>query len=379
MKFLTLKDGNFQGKKVIVRADFDVPIKNRKIQDDTRIRAALPTIQYLIKKKAIVILLAHIGRPNGKVVEELRTDVIGKHLEKLLNKKILNFDDCIGETIIDEIEEMKNGEVCLLENVRFYSEEEKNNSDFAEELSELGDMYVNDSFATAHRAHASIVGVTKFLPSHAGLQLEKEIKILSMVMQNPKKPFVAILGGVKVSDKIKLVEQFVKKCDAVIIGGAMAFSFLKTFGYETGKNFAEKETGLKKLLKTKKIILPLDFKCGKRMVKSNNIRKNDLCFDIGRESVKYFCEIIKNAKTIVWNGPMGKFEEKGFEQGTKQIAKCIAWNKKAFSVAGGGDSVSAIKKYGLEKGFKHLSTGGGAMLEFLEGKKLPGIKALQRR
>jgi len=387
----TIKDINVKGKKVIVRVDFNVPLdKSLNITDDRRITEALPTIQYLIKGGAAkVILMSHLGRPDGQVVESLRLNPVAERLEKFLSEKVLKLDECIGEKVKEAVAKSKEW-VILLENLRFHKEEEKNDDKFAKELASLADIYVNDAFGTAHRAHASTAGITKFLPSVAGFLIDKEMKYLGKAVENPQKPFVVILGGAKVSDKITLIENLLTKADTILIGGGMAYTFLKAQGKSIGnsKLEADKIEVAKSLLekaKVKKIdiVLSTDFVVvqdfnssqGMKVVK-DQIEDGWQGVDIGPETRKRFKEVLAKAKTIIWNGPVGVFENDDFAKGTKEIAEYIATLKGVTSIIGGGDSAAAISKFKLDDKMTHISTGGGASLEFLEGKILPGIAAL---
>ncbi len=384
----TLKDLPIRpGKIVLVRADLNVPLKNGKVAYDTRIRESLPTIQYLLKKKAIVLLLSHLGRPKG-IDDSLRMDPIAERLGQLLKQHVLKTDDCVGAEVEDTINEMHSGDILVLENVRFHPEEEANDDSFARALAELADFYVNDAFGSSHRAHASIVGVPKYLPSAAGFLLEKEIKMLSKALK-PKKPFVVVLGGAKVSDKIGVIENLAKKADKILVGGAMMFTFLKAMGKNVGQSKLEQDkiNEAKKILRKfgKKIVLPVDVvvadkpdaKAKTKIVGIDEIPKSMIGLDIGPQTIKLFESELKRAKTVVWNGPMGMFEIPVFAKGTNAVAKAIS-KLKATTIVGGGDSISAIQKLGIAKKFSHVSTGGGASLEFLEGKKMPGIEVLER-
>lgn len=385
MAFRTLKDINVSHKKVLVRVDFNVPLNSKGVEDNTRIRAALPTIRYLRRNKAIVILMTHLGRPKG-VDDRLRLDSVAKELSRLLKVKIHKVDDVIGEEAEQEISELRPGEVCLLENLRFHIEEEKDDKDFARSLADFADIYVNDAFAVSHRAHASVHAITKYLPSVAGFQLQKEIEMMDKILHDPKRPYVAVMGGAKVSDKIEVIEKLLKKVDALLIGGAMMFTFLKATGLSVGKSRFEKDkvSIAKKLMKkTKgKIMLPTDCLVstspdGKPQLSDvRRIPSMMMGLDIGRETVTIYSEILREAKTIVWNGPLGMFEVKKFANGTNEIARIIAKNR-GKSVIGGGDTIDAINKLKLGKRFTHVSTGGGASLDFIAGKVLPGIKALE--
>jgi len=374
------------GKKVLVRADLNVPLKDGKVADDTRIRESLATIKFLLKKKAIVILLSHLGRPKG-VDDSLRMDPVAERLGKLLKSHVIKLDDCVGSEVDDALNEMHNGDVVVLENVRFHDEEEANDDSFARALAELADFYVNDAFGSSHRAHASIVGVPKYLLSSAGFLLQKEITMLSNAL-SPKKPFVVVLGGAKVSDKIGVIENLAKKADKILIGGAMMFTFLKALGKDVGQSKLEQDKiGVARQLLNKygkKIVLPVDVvvadnadskaKC--KTVSVDAIPKSSIGLDIGPKTIKLFESELKKAKTVVWNGPMGMFEIAKFARGTDSIAKIIS-KLRATTIVGGGDSAAAVQKLGLAKKFSHVSTGGGASLEFLEGKTLPGVAALR--
>ncbi len=391
MAFYTPKDLNFSGMRVLVRADFNVPIgKWGHIEDDTRIKAALPTIKYLVAKNAKVILMSHLGRPDGKFVPAYSLRIVAEHLSELLHKKVRFASDCVGDVPKVFINAMNNRDVLLLENLRFHPEEEKNDPYFAGQLAELGDLYVNDAFGTAHRAHASTAGICEYLPSAAGLLMEKEVRMLGSLLENPKRPFVAILGGVKVSDKIKVIENLLPKVDYLIIGGAMMFTFYKALGLNVGKSIVENDKieYARNLIYNNyhKIILPIDVVVSReakqislrKTVMRNEMPNDQIGLDIGGNSTNIMKNVIENAKTIFWNGPMGMFEIAAFAKGTNEIAKSIAdMHLKATTVVGGGDTVSAIDKLGLTNMFTHISTGGGASLEFLEGKQLPGIKCLE--
>ncbi len=390
MAKLTVKDIDVRGKKVIVRVDFNVPLdKSLNITDDRRIKEALPTIQYLLKNGAAkVILMSHLGRPDAKVVDSLRLRPVGQKLEELLSQKALILDDCIGEAVKSAIAASKE-RLVLLENLRFHKEEEKNDGAFAKELASLADIYVNDAFGTAHRAHASTAGITKYLPAVSGFLLEKEIRYLGDAVSHPQKPFVVILGGAKVSDKILMIENLLPKADAIIIGGGMAYTFLKAQGFNIGnsKLEADKVDFAKKLLDTAKakgvvMALPVDHVVVQNIETTqglNTVKEipdGYWAVDIGPETRKNFAKILTAAKTIIWNGPLGIFEKDAYAQGTKDIADCIAGLKGVTSVIGGGDTAAAMSKFKVEDKMTHISTGGGASLEYLEGKELPGIAAL---
>lgn len=387
----TVRDLDVAGKKVLVRVDFNVPLNDKgEITDDTRITASLPTIQYLLEQKAAVILMAHLGRPKGQVKPELSLAPVAKHLGKLLGKKILFAPDCVGEVAQAAASKLKPGHILLLENLRFHKEEEKNDMDFAEKLASLADLYVNDGFGVSHRAHASVEGVTHFLPAAAGFLLEKEIQYVGQAVTNPLHPFVAIIGGAKVSDKIGVISNLLDKVDTLLIGGGMANTFLAAQGYKMGKSLVEEDKldlAKELLAKAKKnkvnMLLPTDLVMAAAFApdaehvteKVKNLNQAYMALDIGAETSKAYAEALVDAKMIVWNGPMGVFEMDAFCKGTEAVAKAVA-KSRATSIVGGGDSVAAIEKLGLAKRITHISTGGGASLEYLEGKVLPGVAAL---
>lgn len=387
----TVRDLDVAGKKVLVRVDFNVPLNDKgEITDDTRITASLPTIQYLLEQKAAVILMAHLGRPKGQVKPELSLAPVAKHLGKLLGKKILFAPDCVGEAAQAAASKLKPGHILLLENLRFHKEEEKNDIEFAEKLASLADLYVNDGFGVSHRAHASVEGVTHFLPAAAGFLLEKEIQYVGQAVTNPLHPFVAIIGGAKVSDKIGVISNLLDKVDTLLIGGGMANTFLAAQGYKMGKSLVEEDKldlAKELLAKAKKnkvnMLLPTDLVMAAAFApdaehvteKVKNLNQAYMALDIGAETSKAYAEALADAKMIVWNGPMGVFEMDAFCKGTEAVAKAVA-KSRATSIVGGGDSVAAIEKLGLAKRITHISTGGGASLEYLEGKVLPGVAAL---
>lgn len=393
-----ITDLEVRSKRVIVRVDFNVPMSKTeegKITDNARIVAALPTIKYLIENNARIILLSHLGRPKGEAKKEFSLAPVAKELSKLLNKdvKFLQSNLVVYDNVKDEVLKLKDGEVALLENTRFRNEETKNIDDFSKELAELGELYINDAFGTSHRAHCSNVGLCKFLPSAVGFLVEKEISIMGKALSNPERPFVAILGGAKVSDKITVIENLIEKVDSIIIGGGMAFTFLKSLGYSVGKSLLEddkvdfaKELIEKAKSKNVKILLPIDVVVSKefsndsefKIVNIDSIGDDYMGLDIGEKTVKLFSDEISNAKTVVWNGPMGVFEMSNFAKGTFEIAKAIA-ESEAISIIGGGDSASAAEKSGYKDKITHISTGGGASLEFLEGKILPGIDSIDNK
>lgn len=387
----TVRDLDVAGKKVLVRVDFNVPLNDKgEITDDTRITASLPTIQYLLEQKAAVILMAHLGRPKGQVKPELSLAPVAKHLGKLLGKKILFAPDCVGEAAKAAAGKLKAGHILLLENLRFHKEEEKNDMEFAEQLASLADLYVNDGFGVSHRAHASVEGVTHFLPAAAGFLLEKEIQYVGQAVTNPLHPFVAIIGGAKVSDKIGVISNLLDKVDTLLIGGGMANTFLAAQGHKMGKSLVEEdklELAKELLAKAKKnkvkLLLPTDLVMAAAFAPDaahvtegvKHLNQEYMALDIGSETSKAYAEALAEAKMIVWNGPMGVFEMDAFCQGTEAVAKAVA-KSRAVSIVGGGDSVAAIEKLGLAKRITHISTGGGASLEYLEGKVLPGVAAL---
>lgn len=386
MALRTLRDLDVAGKRVLVRCDFNVPLEGSEITDDRRITEALPTIQALLKGGASLILCSHLGRPKG-VIPELSLRPVADRLTELLSQKVELLPDCIGPIVEAKINHLETGEVVLLENVRFHPEEEKNDPEFARQLAKLADVYVNDAFGTAHRAHASTEGVAKLIPSAAGLLIEKELKFLGDALDHPARPFVAIMGGAKVKDKIDVIESLLPKVDRLLIGGGMIFTFLKAQGLEIGKSLLDSESleyG-KRLLddNPNKIVLPTDIVVAKEfnenatasVVPANGIPADSMGMDIGPDSQAAYAAIVRDAQTIVWNGPMGVFEWDSFAAGTKAVAQAMA-DGVGMTVVGGGDSAAAVEKFGLADEMSHVSTGGGASLEFLEGKVLPGIAAL---
>ncbi len=390
----TLKDLTIQGKRLIIRADFNVPLdETLRITDDRRIREALPTIRYALEQGASkVILMSHLGRPKDKVVESMRLKPVAQRLEELLKEKVLRLDDCVGPQVEQQVKAAKE-RVILLENLRFHKEEEANDSEFAKKLARLADIYVNDAFGTAHRAHASTAGVAAYLPAVAGFLIEKEIQYLDKAINNPQRPLTVIFGGAKISDKIGLIENLLSKADAVLIGGGMAYTFLKAQGKSIGTSRVEndkldlaKQILEKAKAKKVKIGLSQDFVIVTKFESSSdmkvvkeNIPDGWMGVDIGPDTRKEFKEILQNSKTIVWNGPVGVFENDAFAKGTKEIAEFIANLKSVTSIIGGGDSAAAIAKFNLEDKMTHISTGGGASMEYMEGKELPGIAALNSK
>ncbi len=384
-----------QNKRVLVRVDFNVPLsEDLQVKDDTRIRAAVPTIEYLLKYNCIVILMSHLGRPKGNIVEKMRMNPVATSLEKILHRKVIKLNDCIGKQVQNDIATLKSGSIVLLENIRFYKEEENNDPLFAKQLASLADIFINDAFGTAHRAHASTVGVASYLPSYAGYLMTKEIKALDKLLLHPDRPFISIIGGAKVSDKIEVLDRLTELSDAILIGGGMAYAFIAAEGHEVGKSILEdnqidyvKKLTLKAQEKGKDLVIPEDVHVADNFsadsesynVSADKISPNMFGMDIGVNTINSFKKIINKAKTIFWNGPLGVFEIDKFASGTNEIAKQIAsLYGNVFSVVGGGDSIAAIKKLGLEDKFSHISTGGGASLEYVAGRKLPGIEVLRK-
>ena len=379
----TIKDIDLKGKKVLVRCDFNVPMdENKNITDNTRIVAALPTIKYLLENNCAVILCSHLGRPKGEFKPEFSLAPVAKELSKLLDKEVIMAKDVVGEDANKKAKELQAGQVMLLENVRYHREETDNDPEFAKKLADMAEIYVNDAFGAAHRAHASTAGVAQYLPAVSGFLIEKELKFLGNALNNPERPFVAILGGAKVSDKIGVIDSLLEKVDTLIIGGGMAYTFFKAQGYEVGNSICEldkldlaKEAMAKAKEKGVKLMLPVDTKIGKEFkpdTESKTVAWTEIPegwegFDIGEKSIEMFTEEIKNAKTVVWNGPVGLFEFDQFAIGTNAIAKTLS-EIDATTIIGGGDSAAAVKKAGLQDKMTHISTGGGASLEFLEGK-----------
>lgn len=389
----TLSDFNFKGKRVLVRCDFNVPMDGSlNIIDDNRITSSLPTINYLINNGAKVILMSHLGRPKGEANSKYSLEPVAKRLSQLLNKEVIFADDerVVSDKVREDLSKMKNGDVALLQNTRFRKEEEKNEEGFAKELASLGDLYVNDAFGTSHRAHASNVGISSILPSAVGFLVEKEISVMEKALDDPERPFIAILGGAKVSDKIGVIENLLNIVDTVLIGGGMAYTFLKAQGYEVGNSLLEEDKlDLAKdllhmaIAQDVSIVLPLDTVVAKEFKNDSEFKTVDIGsmpddwigVDIGEKTIARFTEIIKDAKTIIWNGPAGVFEMENFSKGTYEIAKAMV-ESGATTIIGGGDSAAAVEKAGLADRISHVSTGGGASLELLEGKILPGIDAI---
>jgi phosphoglycerate kinase len=390
----TIRDIDLAGKRVLVRVDFNVPLdSNQQITDDTRIRAALPTIRYLLDQGAAVILMSHLGRPDGKVVEKLSLAPVARRLSELLGRPVQMATDCVGPAAEAQAKALQPGQVLLLENLRFHKEEEKNDPDFARQLAALGEVYVNDAFGTAHRAHASTEGVTRYLPGVAGFLMEKEINFLGSALENPRRPFVAIIGGAKVSDKIAVLERLIGMVDALLIGGGMANTFLKAEGYEIGDSlFEEGKLDVARDLVAKanrglQFLLPTDVVIADRfaadatykVVSRDDVPKGWRILDIGPKTVEAFRETLADAQTIVWNGTLGVAEMPAFAKGTDAIIEILAKRTQAgaTTIIGGGDSAAAVEEAGAAEKMTHVSTGGGASLEFLEGRTLPGVAALQ--
>jgi phosphoglycerate kinase len=388
----TVRDVDLKGKRVLSRVDFNVPLKQGRITDDTRIRESLPTIRYILQQSgASLVLMSHLGRPKGGPAPEFSLRPVADRLAELLGRKVIMASDCIGEEVERQSRSLEAGQVLLLENVRFHKEEEANDPEFARKLARLGDVYVNDAFGSAHRAHASTEGVAHHLPAVAGFLMEKEIRFLGGVLENPKKPFVAIIGGAKVSTKIAVLESLLPRVSSFIIGGGMAYTFLKAQGRHTGKSLLEADlvdTARSLLGKAEEqgvaVHLPVDHvvasefseKATAETVSSVDVPEDKMGMDIGPRSLEAFAPVIRGANTVVWNGPLGVFEFPQFARGTLEVAKLVA-ECKGTTVVGGGDSVAAVQQFGLADKLSHVSTGGGASLEFLEGKELPGIVALQ--
>lgn len=391
MSKATVRDIDVKGKRVLVRVDFNVPLDDEgKITDDTRIRAALPTIRYLLDRGAKVILASHLGRPKGQRKDEFSLAPVAMRLEELLKQSVRKLDDCVGDQVSAAVASMKNGDIVLLENLRFHQEEEANDEGFAKALAALADIYVNDAFGTAHRAHASTAGVAEFLPGVAGFLMEKEIDVMGKALSAPERPFVAILGGAKVKDKVGVISNLIEKVDSLIVGGGMAYTFLKAKGLEIGKSIVDLEKlDLAKELMEKakamgvKFLLPVDVVVADRFAEDADVKvvgvseipQDWQALDIGPKTREEFSREIAEAKTVVWNGPMGVFEMKPFAEGTRRIAQALA-DSEAVTIVGGGDSAAAIEEMGFADKMTHVSTGGGASLEFLEGKVLPGVAAL---
>jgi len=389
----SVRDVEVAGKRVLVRADFNVPLKNGAITDDTRIRETLPTIRHLIERGAKVILMSHLGRPKGKVVEEMRLNPVADRLSELLGRPVRKADEVVGERVRELAAQLKDGDVLLLENVRFHPGEEKNDPELARALAELADLYVNDAFGAAHRAHASTEGVARFLPAVSGLLMEKELEVLGRALERPERPFTAIIGGAKVKDKIDVIRNLLNLADSILIGGGLAFTFLKALGYEVGGSLVEedkldiarefmelaREKGVRFLLPTDAVIArEIREDAEVRTVRMDAMEPGWMGLDIGPETAERYAEVIESSRMIVWNGPMGVFELEPFSRGTRVVAEACA-RTEGYTIIGGGDSAAAVEAFGLKDRMDHISTGGGASLEFMEGKELPGVAALEDR
>lgn len=387
----SVKDIDLKGKRVFCRVDFNVPMKDGQITDETRIKAALPTIQYLVNAGAKVLLASHLGRPKGQVVEELRLTPVAKRLSELLGKEVKKTDEAYGEAVQAEVAKLNEGDVLLLENVRFYPGEEKNDPELAKSFAELADVYVNDAFGAAHRAHASTEGIAHHLPAVSGLLMEKELDVLGKALSNPERPFTAIIGGAKVKDKIGVIDNLLEKVDNLIIGGGLAYTFVKAQGHEVGKSLLEedkielaKEFMKKAEEKGVKFFMPVDVivaddfseDANTKVVPIEEIPADWEALDIGTKTSELYAKVIEDSKLVIWNGPMGVFELNKFAGGTRAVAESLAEANDTYSVIGGGDSAAAVEKFHLADRMSHISTGGGASLEFMEGKELPGVVAL---
>lgn len=392
----TIRDIELKGKRVLIRCDFNVPLdSNQNITDDTRIRAALPTLEYMVKQGAKVVVMSHLGRPKGKAAAEFSLAPVAVRLAELLGKQVefADSDVVVDDSVKEKVAALKDGDVLLLQNVRFRKEETDNEPGFAKELASLGDVFVQEAFGTAHRAHASTAGVADYLPCVSGFLIEKEVKFLGSALHNPQRPFVAIMGGAKVGDKIKVIENLLTKVDTLIIGGGMTYTFYKAMGLEIGTSILDADNiDLAKMLLEKatslnvKLLLPVDIVCADEFSNDakyqtysrDQIPSDMMGLDIGEETIKLYSEEIAKAKTVVWNGPMGVFEMENFAKGTKAIAEALATSD-ATTIIGGGDSAAAVEQFGLADKMSHISTGGGASLEFLEGKILPGISIIEEK
>ncbi|MDN7247272.1 phosphoglycerate kinase [Planococcus sp. N017] len=390
MKKMTMKDVDLKGKRVFCRVDFNVPMSEGKVTDDTRIRAAIPTIEYLVDNGAKVILASHLGRPKGTVNEDMRLAAAGAKLSELLHKEVKSLDESIGQKVEQEIASMNDGDIVLLENVRFHPGEEKNDEQLAKAFAALADVFVNDAFGAAHRAHASTAGIAKHLTAVSGLLLEKELDVLGKALSEPERPFTAIIGGAKVKDKIGVIDHLLDKVDNLLIGGGLSYTFTKAQGHEIGTSLLEEDkielaqSFIKKAEeKGVKLYLPLDVVVAQKfsndgetkVVNIDEIPADWMGLDIGPKTVELYSDVILNSKLIIWNGPMGVFEMSSFENGTKSVAQAMA-KTEAYTVIGGGDSAAAVEQFNVADQMDHISTGGGASLEFMEGKELPGVTAL---
>ncbi|KAF0818870.1 Phosphoglycerate kinase [Bacillus sp. ZZV12-4809] len=387
----SVKDVELKGKRVFCRVDFNVPMKEGQVTDETRIKAALPTIEYLMNQGAKVILASHLGRPKGSVVEELRLTPVAKRLSELLGKEVKKADEAYGDSVKAMVDKLSEGDVLLLENVRFYAGEEKNDPELAKAFAELADVYVNDAFGAAHRAHASTEGIAHHLPAVSGLLMEKELDVLGKALSNPERPFTAIIGGAKVKDKIGVIENLLEKVDNLIIGGGLAYTFVKANGHEVGKSLLEEDKiDLAKSFMEKakekgvNFYMPVDVVVADDFSEEANIKTVAIeeipsdweALDIGPKTRDIYSDVIQNSKLVIWNGPMGVFELNKFAGGTRAVAEALAEANDTYSVIGGGDSAAAVEKFHLADRMSHISTGGGASLEFMEGKALPGVVAL---
>lgn len=390
MQKKTMQDVDVKGKRVFCRVDFNVPMENGEITDDTRIRAAVPTIEYLAEQGAIVILASHLGRPKGKVNEDMRLTAAARRLSELLGREVSKLDESTGDNVRKSTERMKGGDILLLENVRFHTGEEKNDPELAKEFASFADVFVNDAFGAAHRAHASTAGIAEHLPSVAGFLLEKELDVLGKALSDPERPFTAIIGGSKVKDKIGVIDNLLENVDNLLLGGGLTYTFIKAQGKEVGKSLLEEdklEQARSFIQKAKekdvKLYMPIDVTvaddfsadANTKVVGIDEIPADWEGLDIGPETIELYANIIKDSKLVIWNGPMGVFELKPFEAGTRGIAEAMA-ETEGYTVIGGGDSAAAVEKFGLADKMDHISTGGGASLEFMEGKELPGVSAL---
>lgn len=391
MNKMSVRDIDVKGKRVFCRVDFNVPMKNNEVSDDTRIRAAIPTIQYLMEQGAKIIIASHLGRPKGQVNEDMRLTAVGTRLSELLGKSVVKTDEAIGEEVEKAISNLQDSEIVLLENVRFYPGEEKNDPELAKAFANLADIYVNDAFGAAHRAHASTEGIAHHIPAVSGLLMEKELEVLGKALLDPDRPFTAIIGGAKVKDKIGVIDNLLEKVDNLIIGGGLAYTFSKALGYEIGnslleedkidlaKSFIEKakEKGVNFYMPEDVVITKeFDNASPTQVVDIDSIPSDWMGLDIGPKTVDKYRKVILESKLVIWNGPMGVFEMPAFENGTRSVAVALADAENTYTVIGGGDSAAAVEKFGYAENMDHISTGGGASLEFMEGKQLPGVMAL---
>jgi len=387
----SIKDIQVQGKRVFCRVDFNVPMQDGKVTDDTRIKAALPTISYLVEQGAKVILASHLGRPKGTVVEELRLTPVAKRLSEKLGKEVKKADEAYGDTVKALISEMNEGDVLLLENVRFYPGEEKNDPELAKQFADLADIYVNDAFGAAHRAHASTEGIAHHLPAVSGFLMDKELATIGKALSNPERLFTAIIGGAKVKDKIGVIDHLLDIVDNLIIGGGLAYTFIKAQGHEIGQSLLEEDKIdlAKSFIEKAKVkgvnfYMPIDAVIADRFAEDANAKNVSIeeipadwqALDIGPKTAELYADVIQKSKLVIWNGPMGVFEFDAFANGTKAVAESLAQSKDTYSIIGGGDSAAAVEKFNLADQMSHISTGGGASLEFMEGKELPGVTAL---